>query len=180
MPGKLVCRVTFVVLALIVTGCAARFSPETVRREIVSQRGQDPLGVFELNLGRFTTLMIKSALAGEDGTLPFAGLQQLQLAVYEAPAESGPALDVTRFSVWGWEPVLRTHDVKRSAMVLVRRRGDAVGDLVVVGAGEQKVVYARLRGRLSPDLPSALGEVARQGGPDEVRRVLTQLGEGRP
>ena len=167
--------VLLISLTLLLGACATNFTPELVRKEIVAQRGVDPLSAFELDLGRFTTLLIKSALAGEDGELPFAGLDSLQLAVYEAPSDSGPALDVTRFSFTGWDQVLRVHDPDSSGMVLVQPRSGSIGDLVVVGAGPRKVVYARLTGRLSQDLPHALGDVLRDGGPDEVQRVLTQL-----
>lgn len=163
-------------LALVLAGCATNFSPRLIRSEIVEQRGQDPLAAIELDLGRFTTLVIKSALAGADGELPFAGLESLQFAVYEVPSDSGPALDATRIRVTGWEQVLRAHDPKRSGMVLIRPRGDRVGDLVVLAAGPQKVVYGRLRGLLSPDLPAAMGEVLEQGGPDELQRILSRLG----
>lgn len=164
-------------LTLLLGACATNFTPELVRQEIVTQRGVDPLSAFELDLGRFTTLLIKSALAGEDGELPFAGLDSLQLAVYEAPSDSGPALDVTRFVFTGWDQVLRVHDQDSSGMVLVQPRSDSIGDLVVVGAGPRKVVYARLTGRLSRDLPAALGDVLRDGGPDEVQKLLSQLGD---
>ncbi len=157
--------------------CATNFTPELIRQEIAQQRGVDPLSAFELELGRFTTLLIKSALAGEDGELPFAGLDSLHIAVYRAPTESGPAIDVTRIVVRGWEQVVRLHDPRRSGLLLIRPRRDAVGDLVVVGAGPDKVVYARLRGTLDRSLPRRLGDVLREGGPDEVQRVLSQLGE---
>lgn len=166
-----------VLLAGLTLACATRFSPDMVRREIVRQNEQDPLSVFELNLGRFTTYMLKNALAVDDADSPFAGIEGLQVAVYEAPVDQGPALDVTRIAVRGWEPVLRAHGPERSAMVLIRANDDYVADLVVVGAGARKVVYARLRGALSPDLPAALGEALRDGGPDEVRRMLTELGQ---
>ncbi len=156
--------------------CATQFSPELIRSEIVRQRGVDPLGVFELELGRFTTLLIKSALAGEDGELPFAGLDSLQLAVYRAPSESGPAIDVTRIEVVGWDPVVRLHNPERSGLLLTRPRRAAIADLVVVGAGQNKVVYGRLKGTLDRELPRRLGEVFSAGGPDEVQRVLTELG----
>jgi hypothetical protein len=162
--------------ALLLTGCATNFSPDLMRSEIRSQRGQDPPAALELNLGRFTTLLIKSALAGEDGELPFAGLERLQIAVYEIASGAGPALDVTQIAVTGWDQVLRAHDEVRSGMVLVRPRGERVGDIVVVAAGPEKVVYARLRGVLSRKLPAALGEVLREGGPDEIQRVLSGLG----
>ena len=180
-------RFTAIMLLIcLATGCATRFSPASIRQEIVLQQGTDPLSAFEFSLGRFTTLLLQTALAGEDGEIPFAGLEQLQLAVYEAPNESGPALDVTRIRVNGWEPVIRAHDTTRSALVLVqsgRRWGSTpnvaptVADLVVVGAGPRKVVYARLRGTLSADLPAALAGVLRDGGPEEIRRVLMQFSE---
>ncbi len=171
-------RLVSLIAATILFGaCATNFTPELVRQEIVTQRGDDPLRAFELNLGRFTTLLIKSALAGEDGELPFAGLNSLQLAVYEVSADSGAALDVTRFSFTGWDQVLRVQEPNSSGMVLVQPRGDSIGDLVVVGSGPRKVVYARLTGRLSRELPNALGDVLRDGGPDEVQKILSQLGQ---
>ena len=166
---------TVVLVTCLATACATNFSPEMMRSEIREQRGEDPLAAFELNLGRFTTMMIKSALAPEDGELPFAGITSLQVAVYEIPSPSGPALDVTRIAVSGWEQVLRAHDENRSGMVLIKPKGDVVGDLVVVGAGPEKVLYARLKGALNPDLPSDLGRVLQEGGPDEVQRVLSEL-----
>lgn len=174
-------------LACLLVGCAAHFSPGTVRQEIVRQRGQDPLSVSEFNIGRFTTLLVRRALVTEGGALPFAGVRELQLAVYEVRPAQGPAIDVTRIGTGGWEPVVRVHDNVRSAMVLIRGTrtsswgtSDAtatIGDLVVIGAGQRTVVYARLCGSLSADLPSALGEVVRRGGPDEIRRTLMELGE---
>ena len=161
--------------ALLLSSCATSFSPELIRNEITRQRGIDPLSAFELDLGRFTTLLIKSAMAGEDGELPFAGLESLQVAVYNAPAETGPAIDVTRIKVTGWDQVVRLHNQKRSGMVLIQPKRNAVGDLVVVGAGPKKVIYARLEGDLDRDLPSRLGDVLRDGGPDEIQRVLTEL-----
>lgn len=176
-PSPGVTALGLLVVTLLAAGCATSFSPESVRQEIVEQRGADPLSAFELNLGRVTTQLLKTALAGEDGELPFAGLGSLQLAVYEAPAESGPALDVTRIAVVGWQQVLRLTDQERSGLVLIKPRGERIGDLVVIGAGREQVVYARLTGDLDPDLPGALGDVLRAGGPGEVQRVLTELGE---
>ena len=163
-------------IAGLALGCATNFSPEMMRSQIQAQRGTDPRAAFELSLGRFTTMMIKSALAGEDGELPFAGLTSLEVAVYEVQAPAGPAIDVTRIPVRGWDPVLRAHNESKSAMVLIRPNGADIGDLVVVGAGPAKVIYARLRGALNPELPVELGRVLQEGGPDEVQRVLSELG----
>ncbi len=179
---------SFVALAalLVTAGCATSFSPEMVRNEIVRQQGKNPREAFELNLGRFTTLLIKQALAGEDGEIPFKGLSGLELAVFDAPVESGPALDVTQIPVRGWEALIRLHNESRSGMVLVRGGSSLLGtsdtkariaDLVVVGSGSHQVVYARLWGSLDPDLPTALGDVLREDGAEGVRSVLSRLGE---
>ena len=37
-----------IVATQLTAGCAARFSPDTIRDEIERQRGQDPLSVFEV------------------------------------------------------------------------------------------------------------------------------------
>ncbi len=176
-PSNLLKLVPVLAVALLLPSCATNFSPELMREEITRQRGVDPLSAFELDLGRFTTLLIKSAMAGEDGELPFAGLQSLQVAVYQAPNEAGPAIDVTRIRVSGWDQIVRMHNPKRSGLVLIKPKRDSVQDLVVVGAGPNKVIYARLKGTLSKDLPGRLGDVLREGGPDEVQRVLSELGE---
>jgi len=167
-----------IVVVLLTAGCATRFSPDTIRDEIERQRGQDPLSVFELNLGRFSTLLLKKALATNDGKLPLSGLDQIQLAVFEVPDEDRPAMDVTQIGVRGWETVLRMHDPDRSAMVLIQGDDESIGDLVVVGAGRSRVVYGRLQGTLSADLPAAVGDALREGGPEEVKRIFMQLGEG--
>jgi hypothetical protein len=167
------------VAILLLAGCATRFSPGKIRDELARQSGRDPLTSFELNIGRFTTFLIKSALDVEDDDeLPLSGLDQLQLAVYESPAESGPAMDVTQIPVRGWEPLVRFHDRQRSGLVLIRGSGDGVGDLVVVGAGRKIVLYARLRGTLNEKLPKALGKALRDSGPEAVRDTLIELGSG--
>lgn len=178
-------RLTVVIAIVALTlSCATRFSPQAIRNEIVRQQGQDPLKAFELDLGRFTTLLLKQALAGENGEVPFAGLSGLQLAVYDAPASSGPAIDVTKMAVTGWEPVMRAHDETRSGMVLVRGSSSGpdgrarIADLVIVGAGAKQVVYARLWGSLDPALPQAMSDVLRDGGPERVRAVVSQLAGG--
>ena len=93
---------TVLAASMLLTSCATNFSPELMRTEIARQSGEDPLSAFELNLGRFTTLLIKSALAGEDGELPFAGLDSLEVAVYKVPNAEGPAIDVTRCAWAAW------------------------------------------------------------------------------
>ena len=179
-PGAMGWCAVLVVQCLLV-GCAAQFSPSAVRQEILRQRGEDPLSVFEVNIGQFTTLLLRRSLAGSAAEVPFGGLRELQLAVFEAHAASEPVIDVTRLTTRGWEPVVKVHDTERSGMVLLRGAGvssaatAAVGDMVVIGAGRRSVVYARLKGRLSPKLPTALSEVVRRGGPDQLRELFMGL-----
>ena len=158
-------------------GCATRFSPGVIRDELTAQHGQEPTGVFEVDLGRFTTMLIKKTLSRGDGELPLSGLDQFQLAVYEAPSDDGPAFDVGRIKVRGWETVLRTHDESRSGLVLIRPDGEMIGDLVVIGSGRKTVVYARLRGSLDPELAAGLGQALNEGGTDSLRESLKQLTE---
>ena len=174
------------VALLFLAGCATAFSPEMIRGEIVRQSGENPRRAFEVNLGRFTTLLLRQALATPEGEVPFAGLTGLELAVFEIETpRDGPVIDVTRIPVRGWEPVVRVLDRGRSGMVLVRgaRRGDEpagrryVADLVVVGSGPGQVVYARLRGNLDPRVPGALGDVLREDGTAGIRRALSSFGQ---
>jgi len=89
-------------------------------------------------------------------------------------------MDVTQIGIRGWEPVMRMHDADRSALVLIRGNDETIGDLVVVGAGRNRVVYGRLQGTLSADLPAAVGDALREGGPEEVKRIFMELGEKAP
>lgn len=173
------------VVAVMAAGCATAFSPAMIRDEIVRQRGENPRRAFEVTLGRFTTLLFRQLAGGDGEEVPFEGLAGLELAVFEVEAGDGPALDVTRIRVRGWEPLLRLADGARSGMVLVRggrgawrasaRDAPRIADLVVVGSGPRQVVYARLWGSLEPGLPRALGDVLRDDGPAGVRRVLSGL-----
>lgn len=167
-------------VALLAAGCATRFSAQAVRGEIARQTGTDPQSVFELNLGRVTMALARQLLAGEarDGALPLAGLERFELAVYGLPPaapDGSPRLDFTAMAVRGWEPTLRVAKEGRSGVVLVRASGEAIGDLVLLAAGEKNALYARLRGTLSPELPAALGEALESGGTEAVQRELQSL-----
>jgi hypothetical protein len=172
-------------IALLAAGCATNFSAQAVRTEIVRQTGADPRSVFELNLGRVTMALARQVLAGEsaDGALPLAGLTSFELAVYGLPEPvlaGERTLDFTAMPVRGWEPTLRFAKEGRSGVVLVRASGEAIGDLVLVAAGEKDALYARLRGTLSKELPAALGEAVQTGGTDAVRHELQSLTEPQP
>ena len=165
-------------LTLGLTGCATAFSPAAIRNEIERQTGKDPQGVFELSLGRPTLALAKAVLApaSPHGTLPLAGVAAFELAAYEVPVGGGE-LDFTRMPIRGWEPVVKFREGPKSAFVLVRARAEAIGDLVVVAGGADKVVYARIRGELSPRLPSALERTVRGEGPEAIQRELMSLSE---
>jgi hypothetical protein len=157
--------------------CATSFSPATIRDEIRRQTGQDPQRAFEFTLGPTTMSLARAVLGGSTADapgLPLAGLEALELAVYEAPPGAG--VDFTRMRFTRWEPVVKSRDGARSALVLVRgERADSIGDLVLVAGGERQVLYARLEGRLSPRLPEALAEAVRTGGTEGVKDELMSL-----
>ncbi len=164
-------------LAAVASGCATTFSPDAIRAEINRQTGADPPSVLELNFGRVTMALARSVIGpNADGSLPLAGLTRFELAVYGVPA-TGQPLDFTRMAVRGWEPTVRAKTERGSTLVLVRQSGDAIGDLVLVAADAEQALYARLAGRLSRDLPEALGQAVTERGTDGVRRELMSLAE---
>jgi hypothetical protein len=167
-------RLFAMMLSLGLAGCATSFSPERVRSEIAAQTGGDPQYVFEIQLGRVTMRMIRTALAGGGNSLPLAGLTEFDLAFYDVPSPSaqGVPLDFTRMAVRGWESVVRTRQPGRSALILVREGRATLDDLVLLGAAESSAIYARLRGTLSPELPRALGDAFQSRGPEGLRDEL--------
>ena len=175
---RLTARLLVIVLGLTLAGCATSFSPESVRSEITAQTGANPQYVFEIQLGRVTMLMVQTALAGgrSGSALPLAGLTGFDLAFYEVPAPSpqGASLDFTKMAIRGWEPVVRTRQPGRSALVLVREGGGTIDDLVLLGAGGSSAIYARLRGTLRPELPRALGDAFQSRGPEGLRDELVR------
>jgi hypothetical protein len=175
---RLAGRLLVIVLVLALAGCATSFSPERVRSEIAAQTGTDPQYLFEIQLGRVTMRMVQTVLAGgrSGGPLPLAGLTGFDLAFYEVPAASpqGASLDFTKMAIRGWEPVVRTKQPGRSALVLVREGGSTIDDLVLLGAGSSNAIYARLRGTQSPELPRALGNAFESRGPEGLRDELVR------
>ena len=165
-----------VLLGLGLVGCATSFSPERVRSEIAAQTGQDPQYTFEIQLGRVTMHMIRTALGAGGTSLPLAGLTGFDLAFYDVPSPSaqGAPLDFTKMAIRGWDPVVRTRQPGRSAVVLVREGRTTIDDLVLLGAGESTAIYARLRGTLSQDLPRALGDAFQNRGPEGLRDDLVR------
>jgi hypothetical protein len=169
--------VAVVILAILSVACATSFSPAAIRSEIARQTGADPPRVFELNFGRVTMALIRTAIGpSADGSLPLAGLVRFELAVYDVPT-TGQNLDFTRMEVYGWEPTVRAKTSTGSTLVLVRSSGDAIGDLVLVAADAKQALYARLAGRLSRDLPEALGQAVAARGTEGVKQELMSLTE---
>jgi hypothetical protein len=119
-------------------GCATAFSPALVRQEIAAQTGQDPRRVFEMQLGRVAMRMIRTALGAGASTLPPAGLTGFDLAFHDVPSPGarGAPLDFTKMAIREWDPVVRTREPGRSALILVREDRATIDDLVLLGAGE--------------------------------------------
>ena len=163
-------------LSLGLVGCATSFSPERVRSEIAAQTGEVPQYVFEIQLGRVTMHMIRTALAGGGTSLPLAGLTGFDLAFYDVSSSSARAapLDFTKMAIRGWDAVVRTRQPGRSAVVLVREGSATIDDLVLLGAAESSAIYARLRGTLSPELPRALGDAFQIRGAEGLRDELVR------
>ncbi len=106
----------------------------------------------------------------------------LELAVFDVETRSAPALDVSQIRVRGWESLARIQSGDHSGMVLVRGGSSlrrAMGDesfireLVVVGSSAERVVYARVWGRLDPNLPEKLGETLREEGGEGIQDLFT-------
>ena len=164
-------------LGILALACATSFSPAAIRSEIVRQTGADPPRVLELNLGPVTMALARQVIGpGPDGSLPLAGLARLELAVYDLPT-TGQGLDFTRMAVRGWEPTVRAKTPTGSTLVLVRYSGGAIGDLVLVAADARQAIYPRLAGRLSRELPEALGHAVATRGTEGIRQQLMSLAE---
>ncbi len=160
---------------LLGAGCATSFSPARIRSEIARQTGADPQRMVEVNVGRATMALARRVIGpSSEGFLPAAGLKHLELAVYDLPATGG-GVDFTRMAVRGWEPTVRVSTPKGSTLVLIRGSSDALEDVVLVTCDADQALYARLSGRLSTELPAALGAAAARSGPEAVGRDLMSL-----
>jgi len=148
---------------------------DQLQSDVARQTGSDPRRAFEVSLGRVTLALARQAVGpAADGSLPLEGLARFELAVYDVPP-AGRELDFTRMAVHGWEPTVRARTPSGSTLVLVRSAGGALGDVVLVTADADRALYARLAGRLSNDLPAALGRAVTERGTDGVRRELMSL-----
>lgn len=177
--------------AALASACATQFTAESVRAEIVRQTGAQPQKAIEVYLGPVTMALARQVLVGPgagDETLPLAGLTGFQLAVYGVPAASAVSTPATPFSgartldfsvmkFRGWEPTLKMRDGARSGLVLVRQAKQHIGDLVMLTGNEREVIFARLSGTLSRDLPIKIGEAVKAGTTESVRRQLQSLSE---
>jgi hypothetical protein len=165
--------------SILCASCATSFSPADTRAEIARQTGADPPRVLEFNLGTVTMALARQVIGpGADGSLPLGGLTRIEVAVYDVPA-GGTALDFTRMAVRGWEPTVRARTPTGSTLVLVRASGDSIGDLVLVAADARQVLYSRPAGRLSRELPVALGQAVSSRRTEGVKQELMSL-TGKP
>jgi len=134
------------------------------------------VAVASLSLGRPTMALAKTALrvSTSEGSLPLAGVAAFEMASYEVPGSAGK-IDFTRMPIRAWEPVVKFREGSTSTLVLVRPEGEAVADLVLVAGDADRMLCSLIQGRLSRDLPEALGRAVRSGGPDTVRRELLTI-----
>ena len=170
-------RLFTVVLAaavVLMTGCYATFSPESGRREILRQTGMEPRDTFEFQLEGATMSLAKtmvSKVAGEQ--VNFGGLDRIDLAVYELP--SGKQIDFARVPCRGWDKLINTREGDKSFMVLVRTNGETLADMVVMAQGQKQVLYGRLKGTLSRDLPGTLQKVMSATGIEGLKDRIISL-----
>ncbi len=158
---------------VLMTGCYATFSPESGRREIVRQTGMEPRDTFEFQLEGATMSLAKtmvSKVAG--GQTDFGGLDRVDVAVYELPA--GKQVDLGKIPSRGWDRMINTREGDSSFMVLVRTNGDTLADMVVMAQGSKQLLYGRLKGRLSRDLPGTLQKAMRATGIEGLKdRIIS-------
>lgn len=175
----LVPTLALALLALLGAACAGAISPRTVRDELVRQSGQPPTSELELKLGRLITTLAHAVAPEEELPLPLQGLRRLEIAHYGVAPGSAP-LDPSPIAPWGWDPTVRWRGPRSSALVLVRpaREDRPIADLVLVAGDTERVVYARLGGRLARTLPEALRRAVEDRGPDSVRQSLVDAAGG--
>jgi hypothetical protein len=144
-------------------GCATQFSPQWGRQEIQRQTGAQPQDSFEFKLEGVTMKFAKavaSRAAGE--SINLGRLSRVHLAIYDLPG--GRRVDFADMRFTGWDKLLQTREGSFGLLVLVRTKGDSLGDLVVFAQGENQLLYGRQKGRLDPDLPSTIQSVLRTTG----------------
>ncbi len=79
----------------------------------------------------------------------------------------------TRDSIYGpfWN-VVRYKEGSKSVLVMIRGGADSIGDLALVAASANEVVYGRLRGHLPATLPEAIRAAVASDGTAGVKRQL--------
>lgn len=172
-------RILLGVAMLGTAGCATEFSPQWGRQEIKRQTGVEPQDSFEFKLEGAMMKFAKTAAsraAGEPVNLRW--LSRLHLAIYDLPA--GRRVDFADMRFTGWDRLLQTQEGGFGLLVLVRPKGDTLGDLVVFAQGEDQLLYGRQKGRLDPDLPSTIERALRATGLQGLKQQFlssTQDGE---
>ena len=156
-------RVLLGVAMLGTAGCATQFSPQWTRQEIERQTGAEPQDSFEFKLEGAMMRFAKTAAsraAGEPVDLRW--LSRLHLAIFDLPA--GRRVDFADMRFTGWDKLIQAQEGSFGLMVLVRPKGDTLGDLAVFAQGENQLLYGRQKGRLDPALPATIQSVLRTTG----------------
>jgi hypothetical protein len=173
-------RVLFGVAMLGTAGCATQFSPQWARQEIERQAGVEPQDSFEFKLEGVMMKFAQTAAAQAAGEpVDLRWLSRLHLAVYDLPA--GRRVDFADMRFTGWNKFIQAQEGGFGLLVLVRPKGDTLGDLVVFAQGADQLLYGRQKGRLDPALPSTIQNVLRTTGLQGLKEQflsLTRDGEG--
>jgi hypothetical protein len=166
----------FVFILLAAPGCYTPFSPTWVRNEIERQTGATIQSSFEFRLEGATMKLAKIAASRAAGEpVDFGGLTRVHLAVYELPA--GRRMGFGSMQFRGWDKLVEAQQDKFNFMMLVRTKGDALGDLVLMVQGANQILYGRMEGTLPPNLPSTLQTSLGAGGIQSLReRILSSVG----
>jgi hypothetical protein len=158
-------------------GCATQFSPQWTRQEIARQTGVEPEDSFEFKLEGATMKLARVAIsraAGEPAKLGW--LSRIHLAIFDLPV--GRRVDFADMPVKGWDKVIQAQEGGFGLLVLVRTKGDSLGDLAVFAQGENQLLYGRQKGRLDPDLPATIQRVLRTGGLQGLKQEFLSATQG--
>lgn len=166
---------TLVLLAL--ASCCACFSlrgPADVHEALDRKLGVHLHEEFGFRSGFLTTKLAGGILrAASDEPVSLEGLSGFEIGVYsqtEHDARNSPGID--RFTLDGWDVVLRARDKEGEALFLVRRNGDSIREvlLLVRDQDEREIVVARLRGHLEQLLEQTVRAASRGKGRAAVAR----------
>lgn len=156
-------RFLALVSVIFLLNCYAPFSPERERVEIEKQTGAKLEDSFEFKLDGATMKLIKAVASNAaDEETDLGGVKRIDLAVYSLPV--GKKVDFKKIGRGGWDTLIDKKSKNGDLMILVRRNGKNLADMVVMAQGKQKVLYGRVKGNFTKSLPEHLEKVLDEKG----------------